>query len=433
LRDVLVGEGDGVEAIRFADAAALLARFLVDSANGDAASRWYYGRYRGLRLLPTTAALRTAICEDPQRGLTALQRLSDDELARVAAALSAADCRLVRINLVHATAETDAKGCLDACLHACPGAARHRLAEASQGLLVFVRAAGTAGGSELNRTIDALGQLANVLRNNGSWTDWLRQDGANASASAIAQLNGAARQTLIDILKPTRSDINGSDQGSHASDFGGCFLLLPLWAEIERKLGAACTFMGDHSDAFARLRLLVMSACMGADNADIAYQDSVLRFACGVDSSTAVRQRPDAIASMVELNESVRQRMTGALIEAAALPRRSLVIPKTERGYFKSAKRRHALEGWSRLINALAYEVLRRFAQRLPGFADSGCVYLWKNFLDRRAQVDFEENRIVVRLARAPLDLVLGLTGMNKANFVLPFGDARPYTLFSGD
>jgi len=172
---------------------------------------------------------------------------------------------------------------------------------------------------------------------------------------------------------------------------------------------------------------------MGADNAETAYQDPVLRFACGVEFSTTLQQRSVALASMVELNESLRQRMARALINVAALPRRSFVLPMAERGYFNSVKRRHAVQGWSRLVNALAYEVLKRFAQRLPGFAGSGCAYLWKNFLNRRSQIDFEANRIVVRLARAPLDLVLGLSGMNKGSYVFPFGDTRPYTLFTGD
>ena len=434
LRDILIGHGDGVEAIRFADAAALLARFLVDSAHGDAASRWYYGRYRGLRLLPTTAALRTAICEDPQRGLTALQRLSDDELAGVSAALSAADCRFVRINLARATDETDASRCLDACRDAWANAARHRLGAASQELLLFVRAVGpTAGGSELNRIIDALGQLANVLQKNGGWADWLQRGGANRSA--IAHLNGAAQKELIDTLKPpsSRTDVNGVDEASYASDFGGCFLLLPLWVEVERELVAAADFPAEGSEALACLRLLVISSCMGADNAETAYQDPVPRFACGVEFSTAFQQRSVALASMAELSESLRQRMSRALTNLSALPPRSRSIPRAEQGYFKSVTRRHPLEGWSRLVNALAYEVLKRFAQRLPGFADSGCAYLWKNFLNRRSQIDFEENRIVVRLARAPLDLVLSLSGMNKASYVLPFGDTRPYTLFTGD
>src|SRR5689334_4492701 len=46
LGGVLVGDGDGVDSIRFPDAAALLARFLLDAANGEAWSRWYYCRFR---------------------------------------------------------------------------------------------------------------------------------------------------------------------------------------------------------------------------------------------------------------------------------------------------------------------------------------------------------------------------------------------------
>src|SRR5262245_23873363 len=57
---------------RFPNRSAYLAHFLADLATGDAWGRWYYASFAGLRLLPTSAALRTAICEGPATGREAL-------------------------------------------------------------------------------------------------------------------------------------------------------------------------------------------------------------------------------------------------------------------------------------------------------------------------------------------------------------------------
>jgi len=56
---------DGQNVVWFPDRAAYLARFLVDAAQGRAWSKWYYESFAGLHPLPTSAALRTAICDQP--------------------------------------------------------------------------------------------------------------------------------------------------------------------------------------------------------------------------------------------------------------------------------------------------------------------------------------------------------------------------------
>ena len=425
LRDLLTGDGDGVDAIRFADAPALLARFLIDSANGDAWSRWYYGRFRGLRLLATSAVLRTVICEDPRVGLTALQRLSGEDLARVTAALAPTDGISVRISLARATNEAEGDQCLDACLRSWTEAASHRLASESLALFLLVHASiRGGGGNQLNEVIDALSGLRTVLDDPGARTDWLAQGSANTNA--LAHLDGAARQNVMAILKPAAPAAIGAldTASSYASEFGGCLLLFPILAELINELAADNTFLIDGEQAFARLRLLIISACTGSINADVAYEDPVLRFVCGVDSTGACPERAGALASLLELDASVRTQLAGALAAS---------VPVADKRYFQSVKQGHPLAAWCSVVNGAAYELLKRFARRLPGFADSGCAYLWRNFLDMGAQLDLEPDRIVVRLARPALHLVLSLTGMNRTSYVLPFGDTRTYTLFTGD
>ncbi|MDB5812208.1 MAG: hypothetical protein JWN94_4330 [Betaproteobacteria bacterium] len=431
LRDVLVGDGDGIGAIRFADAAALLMRFLIDSANGDAWSRWYYGRYRGLGLLPASAVLRTAICEDPGLGMTALQRMRDDEVAMVASAMSANDARAVRINLGHAGNAAALESCLNACLHALGHGADHRLSSEAQTLNLFVHASQHgASGSQLNAAIDALRELQRVLAETGTWPHSMEIE---RYGEALAYLERAGRRLVADLLKPPTSRvIDPSTLMSYTTSFGGCFLLLPLLAETFHQSNVASAFGNDDS-AVAVLRLLVLSACTGADNADIAYEDAVLRFACGIDESATGRLRVEAIAQLLSGGDLPRLRLARSFKQFTAQHKRPLRISSTDKKYFRSIKNGHPLSGWTRMINALAYEVMRRFGKRLPGFTDSSCAYLWKNFLDLRAHVDLETERIVVRLARAPLHLVLNLTGMTGGKYVLPFGDARCYGLFTSD
>jgi hypothetical protein len=77
-----------------------------------------------------------------------------------------------------------------------------------------------------------------------------------------------------------------------------------------------------------------------------------------------------------------------------------------------------------------AQGLLRAFAWRLPGFARASLGHLHTNFLDVRARIEDEASRRVVRLGRAPLHLVLSMTGMTRTSFVLPWLDGRVVALY---
>src|SRR5438270_900710 len=76
------GGADGENVLRFANRGAYLARFLADLAAGYAWGKWYYETFDGLRMLPTSAALRTAICDQPATGLAALLHLPAPDLTK---------------------------------------------------------------------------------------------------------------------------------------------------------------------------------------------------------------------------------------------------------------------------------------------------------------------------------------------------------------
>jgi hypothetical protein len=81
-------------------------------------------------------------------------------------------------------------------------------------------------------------------------------------------------------------------------------------------------------------------------------------------------------------------------------------------------------------LGRVAMGVMRDFAGRLPGFAQSSLTHLRANFLDISASVQSESGRRVVRLARPPLDIVLNMTGMSRASYRIPWLHNKQLVLF---
>ena len=88
---------------------------------------------------------------------------------------------------------------------------------------------------------------------------------------------------------------------------------------------------------------------------------------------------------------------------------------------------------WCETLTRVAHLILRRFARRLPGFADSTPDYLWRNFLAFDATIELDEERIIVRCGRPPLHLVLTLTGMTRGLMAGRDAHDRPILVFPGD
>src|SRR5262249_50915884 len=90
---VLQDRSDSTNVLRFPNRAAYLASFLFDLAADTAWNNWYYESFAGLKSLPVSSALRTAIGDDAGIGLDALHSLSEPELANVLRRLTTADAR----------------------------------------------------------------------------------------------------------------------------------------------------------------------------------------------------------------------------------------------------------------------------------------------------------------------------------------------------
>jgi len=81
-------------------------------------------------------------------------------------------------------------------------------------------------------------------------------------------------------------------------------------------------------------------------------------------------------------------------------------------------------------LSVAAQGALRLFSCKLTGFARSSLNYLHSNFLDCCAGVEERVDQRVVLLARPPLHLVLGMSGLNRCSYRLGWLDDRPCAIF---
>jgi len=77
-----------------------------------------------------------------------------------------------------------------------------------------------------------------------------------------------------------------------------------------------------------------------------------------------------------------------------------------------------------RTLVPIGLEALRGYAQRLPGFHESGVAHLWTNFLATRAVVRESGGEIRVGLAPPQLDVIWRLSGAGRARYALADGRA---------
>ncbi|HVG43490.1 MAG TPA: hypothetical protein VM890_02130, partial [Longimicrobium sp.] len=301
-RLLAAGEGspEAGDLLRFPHRAAYLARFLADLAAGEAWGRWYYAAFDGLRPLPASAALRTAVLDRADDGLRALLSLGEAERARVLAALTPVDARRVLDGLsAEPTAETWTA--LWRAWEALPPHAVPADAEARTALELVLRAGGGRG--ELRAAARALVRLARLLAAS-----------ASADAPAAARLLRALRSgeggALLaaapadaDTLAPLRESPPGWVEGvartlasaspappstaaaapvARATPFGAVFVLLPFLAALPLDEASEGWPAAGVTPAPAALRLLLACKALGAPRAARAFWDPVVRDAMGV-------------------------------------------------------------------------------------------------------------------------------------------------------
>ena len=437
----LCGAGDGGNVIRFPDRAAYLARFVADAASGDAWSHWFYRPFAGLRALPVSAAIRTALVDDPTLGLAALRRLDLRELGTVVASLTEADARRTLNSLAAGHEEASLDASLAAAVAGWPfiAAGCDALSASRSALALFVRAAG-AGGPVVRVAAEAVAALAAIVRtSSASASSRLRRALAAGDVVRTRELAGTAAPALEIFARVSHRQLDAAFRAvapasvvQHAeiearhTRFGGALLLLPLLDALECDAVAADWPALGATRAAQLLRWLVLVKCLGRPRADAAFHDPALRDLFGIAPQIGW---PHAAAWLAALGQARRRHLARAFrhgtprghgaaadLDYLALPRTTGIDPT-----------------WQRVLTFGAQRVMRGFAARLPGFGRSRNGYLHRNFLDFGATLDYEPARIVVWLGRPPLHLMLGLTGASRGSMLFDWLDARPLALFSTD
>jgi len=262
LAAAMQGDVDGSELLYFPTRSAYVAQFLGDLASGRAWEKWYYQAFDGLRALPVSAALRTAICDDSETGLSALLLLRSSRLAAVLEALTEADALRVLDGLAARTGPADEATCLQALWERYEGGGFVVLPEAGENraaLRLFLegcRGRGDLAGAHLKEAARAFISPASSPARLAAAVDSVR-----AGDQAVTPLPATDRR---------------------ATPFGGTFLLFPLLDELPLVEATAGWPDPEGLSAVSLVRFLVLAKCLGSPRAEQFFLDPCLRDVMGV-------------------------------------------------------------------------------------------------------------------------------------------------------
>jgi hypothetical protein len=290
---------DAGNVLRFPNRAAYLAAFLADLASGAAWSKWYYESFAGLKPLPLSSALRTAICDDAATGRDALRALSPDELGRVIGGLTSADARRVLDALAESDAGDDEFRSFEAAWAAWSAESLPTNPETwQQALHAYVSASRDfidAGGSNLRKAAVALARLcARLALGSADDNDRLVRALIGGDAAALYDAAGAADfEAVLPLLNcPTdwRREVGLAllgRRGPHkpveqagarrGTKFGGAFLLLPILDDLPLAECVRGWPNTDQAAAVSLARFLILIKCAGQERGGEAFRDPVLR------------------------------------------------------------------------------------------------------------------------------------------------------------
>ncbi len=294
---------DGEDRVRFPDAAAFLAQFLIDLAGQSAWSRWYYFPFRGLRLLSVASAIRTAILDRPDIGLDALRGLSTAERSDVVVALSDAEAGMVLDGLSRGPSDHGVAACLGAAWSAWRAEVPmpDRAAESRATLDVFVAASKldrSFAGPGLRLAVLALRSLRRVVAGSVRILPLLASQDMAALVTVVGPTDAQRLEPLFhcdpDLVRPIAETMRddeapvrprpGSGTDEHrTTPIGGAFLLVPLIDEVVRaasaQVGGSRAAGGGWENAVAFGLLL---RCLGGARARSAWRDGLLRDLVGI-------------------------------------------------------------------------------------------------------------------------------------------------------
>lgn len=301
--------------LRFADEACYLARFLADTAAGHGDGKWYYRRFRGWAALPVPAILRSAILDEPARGLAALRALAPAELGAVLAALEPREARRIVQTIIDGDGDGDDAGRDAAAAAVVAAGEAFRARDLASRSPWTVALALTAVAAE-RLAAPQLPSLARLAAAVAVW--WIAREhaGAELCVAAAARTSAArgpagsldaaapdpapvialapARRAEIEAaLRPRAAPEPRRDAAAVAhTRFGGMLLLLRRLVD----LALEPVFSAERDRAMLRLHLI--ARCAGPARMRMVLDDALLQRLCGLgDGTTAADAEDWSVAS----------------------------------------------------------------------------------------------------------------------------------------
>lgn len=307
--------GHSANVVRFQNPAEYLASFLSDVVQGCAWAKWYYGPFDGLRVLPLSAAIRTALSNHAEHGLAALHKLDNHRLRQVLTSLTHGDCERTIESLVSADGAGDQNDAYDtvvSVLKQLPYIEARRLSPEAGALWLLVEITRRHAKCSHRAVADAAfivcrcvqyvdsasghdrTHMIHVLRTGG-----LTNIDASLFAHAMEWLvpllsrSESWRHDFVDLLihegRSSASPQGGQDEAVRITPFGGIFYLLPLFHEIplEGLLDKDCRIDGVSIEAL--LRWLVLVKAYGGQEAVSVARDPLVQELCGIPPGVVSR------------------------------------------------------------------------------------------------------------------------------------------------
>lgn len=458
---------NGDEVMFFPDRAAYLAHFVADLAQNRAWSKWYYQAFAGLRPLPTSTALRTALLDDPAQGLAACLALTTEDQATVIGQLTGQDAHRLLVGLaaddaasaglpvtnlwavwedagMDVLADHDGPNALRLCLAAWRSGMATNMAgapRAAYALLGLGRLAARRSASALGRLVRALadGNLADVYR---------LADGNADALLPLAQVDPRWVQRVAGTLHRRHyqgvadADAPTVDAGALAlprhTRLGGVFLLLPDlivlpleewvdgWPVVGTNTAASC------------IRWLLLLKCLGQERARAAQVDPLLRDTMGVKPDLSLPLLAGWAQRMPGITVGVLREQHATWLASEPFPAHGSrpAGREDESDYLALPEAFGLSDELDATLSTIAEGVMRAFAWRLPGFAGSSLSYLYVNFLDVSAAVEVQPGQSMenwlVTLGKPPLHLILNMAGLTRRSYTVPWRDNFVLTLAVG-
>ena len=263
LRAIAEGPDDeGV--VRFPDRPTFLAGYLEERAEGLNLS-WYYETFEGLRLLPTSSAIRTAVLDDPVVGLAAMKSLGPDRLKRVLSALTERDAERILENL----ADSDTPGNPAACEQAVErvGNRPSPTSPAAVAIFLYIQAH-----FPVHRAGPPLRHAAVAAAQRKPETTSLGRNVLLSVENSEPSLTPSRRR-----MEPRRDSV-ALDR--RATPFGGAFLLLPILDALPIPDATRGWPNAEGTAAAELVRFLILVQCLGHP----AIFDPLLRQLMGISA-----------------------------------------------------------------------------------------------------------------------------------------------------